>query len=192
MFGFFKRHLNKHSLLITDATIDDLSQLRDVSIATFKETYIDYIKTKSDSEIEAELEDIYNLEKLKEWIMNTNHHCLVVRTKSQPQKIVGYSLMVLETPQAKLSKIYLLRAYQGKGLGQVLLEANYDCLRANPEIESLSLEVWEKNQAAKKFYKRMGFRETGDKTVYSGSDPHNPFYDEVLVRDKVSFTITNS
>jgi len=113
----------------------------------------------------------------------------VVREKSQPQQIVGYSLLIIDPPQAKLSKIYFLNAYQGKGLGRVLLEENYEFLRSHSEIEPFSLEVWEQNQAAKMFYKRMGFRETGDKIIYSGSDPLNPSYDEVFVRDRVNFTI---
>lgn len=169
--------------------MDDLSKLQQVSVATFKETYTDYIKTKPDSEIEAELEDIYSLERLEAWVSNSKHHCLVIRTKSEPQQIIGYSLLIIDPPQAKLSKIYLLNAYQGEGLGRILLEANYEFLRTNPEIETLSLEVWDQNQVAKKFYKRMGLHDTGDKIVYPGADPHHPFYDEVFVRDRVSFDV---
>ncbi len=188
MFGFFKRHLNKHQLSISEATLDDLSLLQHIAVVTYKETYIEYTNTKPDSEIETELEHIYSLDKLYDWVKSSKHHCLVVRTRSQPQQIVGYSLMIFEPPQAKLSKLYLLQTYQGKGLGRVLLEANYDCLRSNPEIEQFNLEVWDKNQSAKNFYKRMGFQSTGDKIVYSESDPNNPLYDEVFVRDRVNFT----
>lgn len=190
MFGFFKRQLEKQNILINKAKEKDLLQLQDVAVMTFRETYFDYIKTRTESEIEEELLQLYSMNKLKDWITNSEFYCLVVRDQSCSNKIVGYSLLFLDSPQAKLSKIYLLNTYQGKGIGRVLLEANYDRLRLSPEIEQLRLDVWDSNQSAKKFYNRMGLFETGNKVLYQESASLYPFYDDVFQRDRVNYIST--
>ena len=189
MFGFFKRQLENQNLLINEAKESDLNQLYNVAISTFQETYIEYIKTKSELEVEAEISQIYSIDRLKDWINNNKYCCLVVRDKSISNKIIGYSLLLLNYPQAKLSKIYLLQSYQGKGVGRILLEANYDRLRSIPKIEEFSLEVWDQNQSAQRFYKRMGFFETGEKVLYPESDPLNPYYNDVFCRERINYAL---
>lgn len=186
MYHFFKRSLRRQGLCVKKATIDNLSQLQDLSKTTFKETYPDYIKTKTESKIHDELERLYNFHHIETWITNAQHHCFIIQTESIPHQIIGFSLLILKQNQAYLSKIYLSQAYQGKGLGRILLEANYDFLRKKPEIETLMLDVWDKNQIAKNFYIRMGFRETGDKILYPESDSQNPFFDKIFIRDKIN------
>ena len=61
----------------------------------------------------------------------------------------------------ELKRIYVLKAFQGKGIGQQLL-AFAEQFANNNSFEVLWLGVWEHNEGAKKLYKQMGFQDTGD------------------------------
>ena len=70
--------------------------------------------------------------------------------------------VVFATPgsagKAKLHQLYILPAYQGRGLGRQLLDAVEDALTGAIVLE---LEVEEANVKARRFYARNGFVQTG-------------------------------
>ena len=60
---------------------------------------------------------------------------------------------------AEVSALYVLEAYQGQGLGRMLMDACLDRL----ERPRVALYVLEGNEKAIGFYKHMGFRMTGNR-----------------------------
>lgn len=81
-----------------------------------------------------------------------------------------------------MSKIYLTQEVQGKFLGRLLYEKNCSELRKKSHITRLTLDVWDRNMTARKFYKKMGFTKGEIKQYHSASK--HPFFDINYVRSK--------
>jgi len=73
-------------------------------------------------------------------------------------------------PGMELERIYVKPEYQGKKIGQLLL---YKAIKIASEgqFPYLWLGVWEKNEAAIRFYHRHGFSQFGSHTFVLGNDP---------------------
>lgn len=81
-------------------------------------------------------------------------------------KVVGFARyepeardFVTVPDAAEVSALYVLEAYQGQGLGRMLMDACLDRL----ERPRVALYVLEGNEKAIGFYKHMGFRMTGNR-----------------------------
>ncbi len=68
---------------------------------------------------------------------------------AQTEKVEGRGLEV--------ERIYVVREYQGKNIGQTLLDTCID-IAQNKEIDFIWLGVWNQNLAAIRFYERNGFK----------------------------------
>lgn len=90
------------------------------------------------------------------WLLETRGH------------VAGYLKMnrgpaQTEAPEEggiEIERIYLLRAFQGQGLGRALFDRAMDFARAC-ESRFIWLGVWENNHAALAFYHSMGFETVG-------------------------------
>ena len=82
-------------------------------------------------------------------------HYLVLE---EDDNVIGYCGAWLVVDEAHIANIAVLPAYQGRGLGKVLLSSMIEeCkLRA---IERMTLEVRESNLVAQSLYKKLGFVE---------------------------------
>ena len=76
----------------------------------------------------------------------------------EDDNVIGYCGAWLVVDEAHITNIAVLPAYQGRGLGKVLLSSMIEeCkLRA---IERMTLEVRESNLVAQSLYKKLGFVE---------------------------------
>jgi ribosomal protein S18 acetylase RimI-like enzyme len=82
--------------------------------------------------------------------------------------IVGYVQLSNVTIQVEsatdrdqqLSALYVDSAYQGKGIGKLLMDAALDHPRFR-EARNIYLDVWEDNVKARELYKRFGFEVIG-------------------------------
>ena len=74
----------------------------------------------------------------------------------------------------ELSRLYVLASHQRKGIGKALMDAALAHSRLR-NAENIYLDVWEKNEGARRLYKSYGFEETG--TVVDG--------DIIMVRRKL-------
>lgn len=91
-------------------------------------------------------------------LKNPNIHYLVCK---HANKLIGYAKMDFTDGGAYLDKLYLLKTYQGQGLGKLLL------LRCFEETEkrgktSMTLSAFEFNQRAIQFYESFGFHQQGE------------------------------
>ncbi|HEM8389634.1 TPA: GNAT family N-acetyltransferase, partial [Enterococcus faecium] len=78
------------------------------------------------------------------------------------QILIGYMKVNDEKDAIEIQRLYLLKDYQNKGLGQRLLdEANR--YAKTKQKRYLRLTVYEKNHAGIRFYERHGFKKIGIK-----------------------------
>lgn len=80
--------------------------------------------------------------------------------------------------QMELIRIYLLQAWTGHRLGDVLMHACIEQAQIHG-VDVLWLGVWERNPRAIAFYKRWGFEIAGKHTFQLGQDSQTDF---VMVR----------
>jgi ribosomal protein S18 acetylase RimI-like enzyme len=77
----------------------------------------------------------------------------------------------------EVEQIYLLREFQGLGLGRRLMEKAFDAAR-DDGLEYVWLGVWERNPSAIGFYEHAGFSRFGSHPFRFGSVEHT----DVLMR----------
>jgi ribosomal protein S18 acetylase RimI-like enzyme len=78
----------------------------------------------------------------------------------------------------ELKRLYVARAWHGRGVAQALMDAALDAARARG-ARTLWLGVWERNPRAVAFYGKYGFTRVGEHTFLLGADPQT---DWVLAR----------
>jgi diamine N-acetyltransferase len=82
----------------------------------------------------------------------------------------------------EIRRLYVQRACQNQGLGTRLMEAALDLIasRGSPVVV---LDVWEDNQAARRFYERHGFVVCGRRPFFVESGRSTGF-DLIMVRER--------
>jgi len=76
-----------------------------------------------------------------------------------------------EQPGVEIENLYVLRAHQGRGLGQLLMEHALDEAR-RAGAEYVWLGVWERNLSATRFWEKQGFVEFGSHPFRFGEIEH--------------------
>ena len=69
----------------------------------------------------------------------------------------------------ELWRFYVDRAWQGRGVAQMLMAATIEAAAARG-AGTLWLSVWERNPRAQAFYRRSGFEDRGEKAFILGTD----------------------
>lgn len=95
----------------------------------------------------------------------------------------GYSKLVLNSPHinvpetdvAKLERLYLLKDFYGKKLGQELFNFNVE-LSLKAGQKGIWLYVWKGNERAVKFYQKAGFEIVGSHDFKITETHYNPNY----------------
>jgi ribosomal protein S18 acetylase RimI-like enzyme len=91
--------------------------------------------------------------------------------------LVGYAHLVSgRTPEAirgpdplELKRLYVRRAWQGRGVAPALMDAAIEAARARG-AQTLWLGVWERNPRALRFYEKYGFTRVGEHIFVVGAD----------------------
>lgn len=92
-------------------------------------------------------------------------------------ELIGYAQLVAGAPPPaiagpapmELKRFYVMRAWHGRGVAQLLMNSALDEARARGAI-TLWLGVWERNPRAIAFYTKYGFRRAGERIRRLGSD----------------------
>ena len=97
-------------------------------------------------------------------------------------QLCGYAKIVanknpMDTENVKsveLERIYVAKNFNGLGIGSLLMD---ECLKAAEKVgyHTIWLGVWEKNNSAARFYKKWGFKRTGNKSFKLGKDIQNDY-----------------
>lgn len=156
---------------IRKCTVQDLDSLCKISIKTFYQTFAD---SNTEENMTAYLDSAYNKEKLYEELCNPDSSFFFIYVD---ESLAGY-LKTNEYPSQtdindidslELERIYILKEFQGAGLGQDLLEHTISIATEHGK-KYIWLGVWEHNERAKHFYQKNGFYRIGAHSFVVGDD----------------------
>jgi ribosomal protein S18 acetylase RimI-like enzyme len=142
---------------IKKIALQDLDALQKISKETFQESFA----AENTAENMAKyVEEGFSAEKLGKEILEQNSAFYVVTVGKE---LLGYLKINLGNAQTELKevdgleieRIYVLRAQQGKGIGNLLFEKAMAIAKEN-KLRYIWLGVWEKNTGAIEFYKQKG------------------------------------
>ena len=151
--------------------MDDLQTLQEVSIETFNETFKDQ---NSPENMKAYLERAFSLEQLERELSNRYSQFLFVYFDNE---VAGYLKVNRNDAQSEkmgeqsleIERIYIKSQFQKHGLGKYLLNQAIEIANELHKKE-IWLGVWEKNENAIAFYKKMGFVQTGTHSFYMAEE----------------------
>jgi ribosomal-protein-alanine acetyltransferase len=95
-----------------------------------------------------------------------NRDCVVLAARDRRQ-LVGFAIMDFYDEHAHLSLLAVRPGYQKQGIGRALLEW-LEASARTAGIFVVNLELRASNDAARLFYERLGYRETGRRNAYYG------------------------
>ncbi|WP_026567194.1 GNAT family N-acetyltransferase [Bacillus sp. UNC41MFS5] len=161
---------------INKCTLEDLHTLQEISYETFNDTFK---HQNSPENMDAYLERAYNLKQLGKELSNISSEFFFVYFNNE---IAGYLKINTNEAQSEemgdesleIERIYIRNKFQKHGLGRYLLnKARERAMEGNKK--KIWLGVWEKNENAMAFYKKMGFVQTGAHSFYMGDEEQIDF-----------------
>lgn len=150
---------------------EDLQLLREISIETFNDTF----KNQNTPEnMKAYLERAFNSKQLEKELANSSSAFYFICFN---EEIAGYLKVNSNDAQSEkmgdesleIERIYIRKKYQRKGLGKYLLNKAVE-IAEEQNKKNIWLGVWEKNENAIGFYKKIGFVQTGAHSFYMGDE----------------------
>lgn len=156
---------------ITKCTLEDLRKLQEVSYETFNETFK---HQNSPENMNAYLERAFNLKQLEKELSNISSQFFFVYFNNE---VAGYLKVNTNDAQSEemgdesleIERIYIKNKFQKHGLGKYLLNKAMEIAMEHNK-KKIWLGVWEKNENAIAFYKKMGFVRTGAHSFYMGDE----------------------
>ena len=156
---------------IRKINIDDLETLRYLSIQTFKETF-EEVNTEED--MQKYLDENLSIEKLKTELENVNSEFYFAENNGE---ILGYLKLnfkdaqteKLEENHFEIERIYVLKAFLGQKIGQILFNKAIEIGREK-NLEYVWLGVWKENHRAIRFYEKNDFEIFGKHDFVLGED----------------------
>ena len=138
--------------------IDDVVALQKIARETFSEMFADY---NSAENLKKYLDEKFTVTKLSEEL---NHPHSTFYFAQIGEDVVGYLKTNTREAQTELKdlnafeiqRIYVLQAYHGKKVGQLLIEKALEEARRTT-CNYVWLGVWEENHRAIRFYSKNGF-----------------------------------
>ncbi|MDO8226546.1 GNAT family N-acetyltransferase [Bacillus cabrialesii] len=155
---------------------EDLKILLEISLETFNDTFKDQ---NSSENMKAYLDSAFNTEQLEKELSNISSQFFFVYCHHE---VAGYLKVNTDDAQSEemgdesleIERIYIKKEFQKHGLGKHLLHKALDiALECNKK--KIWLGVWEKNENAVAFYKKMGFVQTGTHSFYMGDEEQTDF-----------------
>lgn len=150
-------------LLLRLATPDDSNILARIGRQAFTETF-GHLYAPED--LAAHLAKDYDPSTLAGSLNSANEHWRLAEWQGEPAGFIKWGrchlpLEPMATPQMELHRLYVLEAFQGKGIGRALMEAALTHMLECGAGE-ICLGVWEKNHKAHAFYASYGFEKAGE------------------------------
>ena len=150
-----------------------LERLHTLAVTTFKESFA---AENTESDLTLYLNTQLSKEQLKKEILNPDSEFYLAYNQDIN---IGYLKLNFKSAQTEnahkkdrfeIERIYLLKAFQGKGLGTLLLREALK-IGSKKGYKKVWLGVWEHNGKALAFYKKMGFIPFSKHTFLLGTDP---------------------
>ena len=152
-------------------SVADVDELRAVSIETYTDTFGEF---NSDENMRIYLEDAYNRDKLLAELAETNSQFFFMKENNET---VGYLKLNLGDAQTEyigdnlleVERIYVRTAFLRNGYGTKLIQTAEEIAR-DLGLKGMWLGVWEHNQRALNFYRKMGFRHISQHSFFMADD----------------------
>lgn len=156
---------------IKKCTLEDSSELQEISVETFYETFKDQ---NSSEQINAYLEKAFDLSQLEKELANRFSQFFFVYFNHE---VAGYLKINTDDAQSEemgdesleIERIYIIKKFQKHGLGMHLLNKAEE-IAMERKKKKIWLGVWEENENAIAFYKKKGFVKTGSHSFYMGDE----------------------
>ncbi|WP_440119454.1 GNAT family N-acetyltransferase [Paenibacillus sp. QZ-Y1] len=163
-------------VIIKRCNPEDLQKLQKISIETFEETFKGQ---NSPENMTAYLERAFNAQQLEEEMSKTSSEIFFIYFN---EELAGYLKVNMNEAQSEkmgeesleIERIYIKKKFQKHGLGKYLLNKAME-IATEHHKKNIWLGVWEKNDNAIAFYKKMGFDQTGAHSFYMGNEEQMDF-----------------
>lgn len=164
------------TIRIKKCTFEDLQTLQEISIETFNATFKDQ---NSPENMKAYLKKAFNLKQLEKELSNIFSQFYFIYFNNE---VAGYLKVNTNDAQSEemgeesleIERIYIRNKFQRHGLGKYLLTKAIEIAKEQNK-NKIWLGVWEKNENAIGFYKKMGFVQTGTHSFYMGDEEQMDF-----------------
>lgn len=161
---------------IKRATVQDVHSIQTIGRETFYETFHE---NNDEYTMQHYLQQAFSQEKLLVEIKNQQS---IFKLLYVDKQLAGYLKVNEGNAQTdtiadnalEVERIYLLRAFQNKGLGKVLMNEAILIARQLRK-SSIWLGVWEKNENAIAFYEKQGFVKTSTHTFMFGEEAQQDY-----------------
>ncbi|MGM0840303.1 MAG: GNAT family N-acetyltransferase [Bacillota bacterium] len=159
------------TITIKKCTPEDSRKLQEISYDTFNETFK---HQNSPENMKSYLEKAFNLKQVESQLSHRSSHFFFVYVHHE---VAGYLKVNTNDAQTEemgdesleIERIYIKSNFQKHGLGKYLLNKAMEVAMEH-HIKKVWLGVWEENENAIAFYKKMGFVQTGAHSFYMGDE----------------------
>lgn len=170
-------------MIIREATLADLSKLRELAIRVFTVTFE---KDNKPEDFKAFMDEAYSETKMRSEFSEPGAVYLVA---VDGENFAGYARVRennevdahLGANHLELQRLYADVHYQGRGVAKALMDA-CEKIALNRNKEWIWLGVWEHNPKAIHFYQKHGYERFSQHSFMLGSDKQT----DLLMKKKVS------
>jgi diamine N-acetyltransferase len=168
--------MNTKDINLVKLSVEDLEELQSIGSSTYYDTFA---WGNTPENMQAYLNKAFSKEKLMTELEDTQAAFYFAKYQ---EETVGYIKINFERSQTELKeangmeleRIYVTKAYQGKHIGQLLLNKALDIALENKK-DYIWLGVWTKNEKAIAFYQRNGFAVHSTHSFWMGDDEQEDF-----------------
>lgn len=160
-----------NNYIFKKVTFADISQLQEIGRQTFLETFA---AGNTEENMKNYLEEGFSIQKLTTELEDKNSEFYFAELDNN---VIGYLKLnsgasqteLKDTAALEIERIYVLKAYHGKAVGQMLYDKAMSIAKEK-KMNYLWLGVWEENPRAIQFYKKNGFVEFDKHVFRLGND----------------------
>lgn len=161
----------KYNILIKRAGKSDIETLQKIARQTSMETFL---SDSNGENMKKYLDEALSYDKLAEEMNNPESEFYFAVSGNN---VIGFLKVnygkaqkePLEDEAFEIERIYVVREYHGKKIGQMLFDKALDIARLR-NAKYVWLGVWEFNHRAMRFYKKNGFVKFGEHKFIFGDD----------------------
>jgi diamine N-acetyltransferase len=158
----------------------DARRLADLAASTFRETFA--VENRPE-DMALHVSRAYGLSQQEAELANPEMTTVLAEVDGQ---LAGYAQLrahavpdcVRGITPLELWRFYVAAPWHGRGIAHALMQGVEMEARAR-EAQTLWLGVWERNERAKSFYRKCGFRDVGSQVFVLGTDAQT---DRIMVR----------
>lgn len=172
------------NITLNRATLSDINQLQQISRQTFHETFS---AVNTEENMRKYLEEEFSTEKLSDELDNNDSEFYFALLDND---VIGYLKLNIGQSQTEikddkaieLERIYVLKEFHGKRVGQLLYEKAVLIARQR-NIDYLWLGVWEKNLRARNFYQKNGLVDFDKHIFRLGNDEQTDIMMKLILKN---------